>query len=409
MFLFFIYSNLVVPLSLNDLAFGIWTGIETFDTRMIPLSKTWLQLVPEIHVYSDEIPLNSSESIVNSSNHLNIKFHEMPMKSHHLVGTKFSGKWNSVQSRHLFAVVDLYKRYPNRTWYILGDDDTYLYPEALISFLSQQDPNVAQIFGKTFYVFDQINRFFPYPEKAHSFVQGGAGILIPKKMMSIIHQYLPMCAEIYTGFNFPSDMRLSACIQRFTNMTDDIFQYIPLLHGNTPCASKIKFQYDIAPITLHHIVPPITENLWFASISIWKNAQNEDIYIDWNKYVLSELFIEIGQEGIIAEIQWGLCIYLNGRNGKALHSISHPEPIFDQKDTEKVAPKKFIQKYEGNFWIKTVCDDSLREYAIVFDSFLLNESGCVFRLNCPNAKRFIHNYPDGKSPLNITYEKEIEL
>ena len=139
MLLLFYFFCFIVPLSLDDLSFGIWTGIETFDTRMISLSKTWLQLIPEIHVYSDEIPLNSSELIVSSSNHLNIKFHEIPLKSHHLIGTKFSGKWNSVQSRHLFAVVDLYKRNPDKTWYILGDDDTFCFPEALIDFLSNKD------------------------------------------------------------------------------------------------------------------------------------------------------------------------------------------------------------------------------------------------------------------------------
>ena len=405
MLLLFYFFCFIVPLSLDDLSFGIWTGIETFDTRMISLSKTWLQLIPEIHV----IPLNSSELIVSSSNHLNIKFHEIPLKSHHLIGTKFSGKWNSVQSRHLFAVVDLYKRNPDKTWYILGDDDTFCFPEALIDFLSNKDPNEPQIFGKTFYVFEQINRFFPKPENIHSFVQGGAGILVSKKMMSLIHTYLPICAEIYTGFNFPSDMRLSACIQRFTNMTEDIFHYSSLLHGNKPSSSTVKHAYDTSPITFHHVVPPITEDIWFATISTWKDSDNVDLYIDWNKFALTELFIEIGQEGITAEIQWGYSIYLNGREGKVLHPISHPEPIFDQKDIKKTEPKKFIQRFEGNFQIQTFCDESLSDYEIVFDSFLFDIDGCVFRLKCPKAKKFIHNFPDGKSPLNITYENEIEL
>lgn len=406
--LFFIFKCLT-SLSLDDLSFGIWTGIETFDTRMVSLSKTWLQLIPEIHVYSDEVPSNSSRIITESSNHLNIKFHEIPLKSHHLIGSKFSGKWNSVQSRHLFAVVDLYKRNPDRMWYVLGDDDTFFFPESLAEFLSLQDPDVPQIFGKTFYVFDQINRFFPNPEIKHSFVQGGAGILISKKMMSIIHSYLPICAEIYTGFNFPSDMRLSACIQRFTNLTEDIFRYSPLLHGNTPNSSIAKPRYDSSPISFHHVVPPITENLWFAAVSIWKNKNNVDLYVDWNKIALTELFIELGREGIVAEIQWGYSIYLNGRNGTVLHPISHPEPVFDKNDSEKVDPKMFIQKFKGNFVIKTLCDQSLSEYAVVYDSFLLDEDGCVFRVKCPKAKKFIYNFPNGKSPLNITYEKEIEL
>ncbi|OHT11963.1 hypothetical protein TRFO_18339 [Tritrichomonas foetus] len=333
--LIFSLSFLSFSLSLDDIAFGIWTGIEMFESRMIPLAKTWLQFIPEIHVYSDEVPKNQAEAIVTQNNHLNIKFHEIPMFSNYLVGTKHEGKWNSVQSRHLFAIVDLYKRFPNKTWYVLGDDDTYLFPDALLRFLSNQDPDVPVIYGFTFFVFEHINRFFPNPEVPHAFAQGGAGILMTRKIMQMISPFLPMCAEIYTGVNFASDMRLSACIQRFLNMSDDVFQFLPSLHGDTPYKSKTKHQFDHPPITFHHVVPPLIDYVWYASCSVWKDADNVEKYVKWNSIALTELFIEVGREGSLMEIQWGFCIYLDGREGKRFSSLGQPEPVFDEKRYEK--------------------------------------------------------------------------
>lgn len=396
-------------LTLNDIAFGLWTGEEMFDERISSMSKTWLQLIPEVHIYSDEIPLNSSKSITDSSNHLNIIFHQIPMQSHHLIGTKFKGKWNSVQSRHLFAIIDLYKNHPNYTWYVFGDDDTFLFPDGLLSFLSTQDPDIPQIFGHSFYVFEHINKFFPNPEIPHAFAQGGAGVLLSRKIMSMIYPYLPMCAEIYTGVNFASDMRLSACIQRFLNMSNDVFHLLPLLHGDVPYKSHTKPDFQSKPITFHHIVPPLTQRLWHSSYTTWTSNDTTELYLDWNSIALTELYIPLEPSGSLVEIQWGFCIYLDENRQTRIHSLSQPEPIFDSTDKEHLHPKRFVQHYEKGIAMHMICDDTLDDHNLIFDSFLLDEDGCTFRVKCPEPRHFLHNYPDGKSPLVIVEQEEIEL
>ena len=399
-----------LSLSLNDVAIGIWTGVEVFSERVVSLSQTWMKLVPEIHVYSDQIPYEQVVGITHMSPHLNITFHEIPIRSHYLIGTQFEGKWNSVQSRHLFAIIDLVKRCPDKEWYVLGDDDTYFFPEAMINFLNSKNSSEYIIYGQPFFAFEHINRFFPNPHILNVFVQGGAGILIPKVIMNLLIPLLPMCAEIYTGVNFASDMRLSACLQRFLNFTNDVFKYHSGLHGDTPYNSIAKECYACDPISFHHVVPPITEKVWFASCSVWKCQNGTDLYIDWNSIAFTELSIQLGCEGYSAEIQWGFCIYLDNRDRNRLHSITQLEPIFQDDDTELMEnPRSFIQKYEKGIVMKLVCDDSLNENDLIFDSFLLDKEGSIFRTKCPKPRQFIHNFHNGTSPIQITYEKEIEI
>ena len=80
--MFFLFLKSCFLISLRNIAFGLWTGKETFDSRVIPLSKTWLQLIPEIHIYTDSI---SNSSLAKVTSHINANIHQIPIMSHFLI------------------------------------------------------------------------------------------------------------------------------------------------------------------------------------------------------------------------------------------------------------------------------------------------------------------------------------
>ena len=409
LFLFYWKSH---SLTLNDIAFGMCSGIETFDERVIPMAKTWYQLIPSIHVYSDEIPKESLNEILNSSNHLNIYFHETPTFSHYMVGTRWDDKWNSVQNRHLYAFGDLYFHEPDKAWYVLGDDDTFMFPNSLVTFLSSVPEDDIRIFGRGFLVFEHLNVFFKNPDINHYFVQGGAGIAIPAKVMKVFAPCAQNCTQIFSGVNFPSDMRLSACLERFFGFRVDegareksLFRSWRGFHSDVPMKENVG---DIVPISYHHIVAPLCDQLWMAVFTKWKNSNGVDMYIDWSFVAMKELNIELGRRGLLCEFQFMFRIYLDGRKGEQMICQSQPEPVF-KNDTKRKHPREFVQRFEGNITMRYICDDSISGETIVFDSFLLDEEGCSFKVACPSIRKYPINHEGTKSPLHLIKSPVQEL
>jgi hypothetical protein len=396
--------------TLNDIAIGIWSGVEVFHERVVPMSWTWFTLVPSVHVYSDELRNSSLELILNGTNHLNVHFHETPTFAHYMVGTQWDNKWNNVQNRHLYALGDLYFREPTRKWYFLGDDDTFLYPNVLCDFLS--DCNETNIHGRIFFAFEHVNFAFRHPDATHIFVQGGAGIVIPHDVMSRLAAKMENCTQIFSGVNFPSDMRLAACLERLFNYSvvpgpPGIFLF-PLGAFNSDTPMKERAVAGRPPITYHHIVPPLVNELWMAAFSVWTDAADVDHFVDWSWLTMKEIRFELGTVGFWVDFQFGFRIYFAGeRGGKQLRVLSQPEPVFE--DRERLVPKRFVQRFEGGFEIVYQCDEALENQTIVFDSFLLPEDGCVFRVLCPPVRTFPVTHPGTESPWQVTRSPIHEL
>jgi hypothetical protein len=399
--------------TLDDIAIGIWSGVEVFTERVLPMSRTWFRLVPSLHVYSDELVNTSLEAIVNCTNHLNLFFHETPTFSHYMVGSQWDNKWNNVQNRHLYSLGDLYFREPDKKWYFLGDDDTFLYPNVLAEFLSSVPDNDTHIHGRIFHAFDHVNFVFRERDSDHLFVQGGAGIVIPAEIMRDLAPKMENCTQMFSGVNFPSDMRLSACLERLFNYSVDpgvpgVFVHAHgMLNGDTPMREVAVWQRP--PITYHHIVPPLIEQVWMGAFSLWTDAAGIDVYVDWSWIAMKEMPIELGSEYMWCECQFGFKFYLGGRNGVELTVMSHPEPVFDPSDKELRNPVKFIQKFEGNIVVVYLCFNGMANNIIEFDSFLLEQDGCAFRMMCPPARAFPVNHPGTQSPLNVTRSPIHEL
>jgi hypothetical protein len=146
-----------------------------------------------------------------------------------------------------------------------------------------------------------------------------------------------------------------------------------------------------------------------AGFSVWIDGAGIDVYIDWSWITMKEFSIELGAEGMFCEFQFGFKIYPNGRSGDQITVVSQPEPIFASDDRARRNPRSFEQKFEGEVYMKYMCDDSLDNQTIAFDSFLLDKDGCVFRVLCPQVREFAVTHPGSVSPLFLTRSPIHEL
>jgi len=363
--------------------------------RVLPLAKTWLQLFPHFHIYTDYILDEEIEAITNSSSHINITIHSIPTTGHHLIGSPFDDEWNHAQTRHLIAIDDLYQQNPNKKWYFLGDDDTYIYPNNILTHLQSLDYTLPHVYGFLFLSFHDLEIFY-LNNNSHYFAQGGAGIFISQAMMKIVGDNLLNCSKYYDTYNFASDMRLSACIEKTANDKNItlpglyFFHCNDELHGDIPEKSSEKTSIANPTVTYHHVVPPMTYHLWNSSISIWKN-DDVDVYVDWGSYSTSIFYSDISFCGNRAKIYWGYKIIFGSDDmDEPLLSLSQPEPIFGKNQSS--IPIMYKQSFQKGITLKYICDESLSAVDILFDHFLVGEEeGTAFKVFCQKPSYFLHN------------------
>ena len=414
-FFFFFRFILNETISINDIAFGIWSGKKMLNSRVLGLAKTWIQLIPEMHVYSDFLPEDSIELIYNSSKHLNLYLHAIPTFAHYLVGTTFDDVWNHAQTRHLIAFSDLYNRFPNKKWYFLGDDDTFLFPNSITEHLSNFDSNEMQIHGHLFFSFQELEIFFINHSYPHRFAQGGAGFFISQKMMNFIGPKILNCSSFYESFNFVSDIRISACIERESILNNlskfDYYEGFPnIIHNDIPEKSISKNFKNQKPITYHHIVPPLTERIWNSSYSTWTLNNNTDVFVDWSHITMSEFFSEIGNKGNFMFFQWGyqLGFTSNKESKNNLKALTQLEPIFNNNLKENI--KYYYQIYENNILIKYFCNNNISKGELIFHSFYIdsNYEGSNYLIYCEKPQQFLYNY-NNSSPYHILKLNQSDL
>ena len=397
--------------SLEDVAFGFWTGAEMLNVRIQALAQTWLRLVPEVHIYTDNVTDEMIQKVLDENNHLNLKFHIVNAPSNELVGTGYYNPWGLAQDRHMAAVADLSEREPHKMWYFFGDDDTYVFPENILPFLRGLNPDDQMIYGQVFGAWARAHVIFPLNRRSKGFAQGGAGVVIGRGMMNALRPHLRKCREVFRTGVAASDMRLGACVVRYIGER----RYTSVwksLYGDRP-ENKIRYPQDLQ-IALHHVVPPDLKHVANSHTSEWKLKNGTDVYVDWSHLSLVDFVAPVGEIDRHLQVMWGFRIFkhLSSPNGKPPHSknysvsIERPVPIFDESGN----PIAFTQRFHDGITFKYICDTQIPRGNIVFDSFIgpSDGYGSVFRIFCPRPRQFIHAYPSG-SPFNVTREPHSDL
>lgn len=392
--IFFLFLFLSFQLSYDDVAFAVWSGREYTTRRVVSQAATWYQLIPEIHIYSDEFLEDSIDLVLNESNLTNIVFHEFGHKGGHLMGSEWEHRWYYAQTRHLLTMADFYERFPNKKWYIWADDDTYLYPESIMNFLNSKNSSQFVVFGITYCTWDSVAEIIEPKRNCHPFAQGGAGVLYSHTFMKSIAPYLRNCSEMFNDPNFAGSMRLAICIERFIgveywNMGQQAVNLSPRLHSSNPLQETedgVKF-----PMSFHRMRHILLYQIWNATESIWIDGDNHYRHVSWDNITMSTFNINLGSDRKPMVLHWGFRLRHTYAKEGYFYAISRPEPVFDKNDVDKIKPIMYNQLFEGNITLRYICADDFDVDEMSFDSFLWPEAdGTAFRVNCPESKLMPH-------------------
>ncbi|OHT13207.1 hypothetical protein TRFO_16774 [Tritrichomonas foetus] len=400
-FLFVFFSR---QLTYDDMGFAVWSGREYTTRRVVSQAATWYQLVPEIHVYSDAFFDNSIELVLNESNKTNIIFHEFGHKGKHLIGSEWEHRWYYAQTRHLLTMADFYERFPNKKWYIWGDDDTYLYPESILNFLSSQNSSDFLVFGVSYCSWDSIAEIIEPKRNCHPFAQGGAGVFFSHNFMSSIAPFLRNCSEMFNDPNFAGSMRLAICVERFIgvdkwDMGTTVINLSPRLHSSNPLQETekgVKF-----PLSFHRMRHTLLYKIWNATESIWIDGNEKDRHVSWDNITMSTFYINLGNDKKKMVLHWGFRMRIEHSEKTFIYAITRPEPVFEPGDKEKIKPIMYNQEFEGGVTLRYICSDGFDNDEMSFDSYLWPEKeGTAFLINCPKSKLF---------PVQSKIKQELKL
>ena len=415
MITFLIYFSF--QLSFDEIGFAVWSGREYTTRRVVSQAGTWYQLIPEVHVYSDEYYNGSIETVLKESNHTNIVFHDFGHKGGHLIGSEFEHRWYYAQTRHLLTIADFYERFPNKKWYIWSDDDTYLYPESILNLLDKYDSRNPLIFGVTYCSWDSVAEIIEPKRNCHPFAQGGAGVFFSHNFMSSIHPYLRNCSEMYNDPNFAGSMRLAICVERFLGIDKwevgkTIFNLSPRLHSSNPLQETeggVKF-----PLSFHRMRHFLLYNIWNATESVWIDGDGKIRHVSWDNITMSTFHINIAPNKKMV-FHWGFRMRFEEDTSRYIYATTCPIPIFEKDDQMKRYPIMFDQEYEQGITIRYICannetyenndSDDFDVDEMTFDSYLWPEkNGVAFLLKCPESKLLPIQNNDPKSMQVITRE-----
>ena len=404
-FLFF-FLSLEEPdpnITFDDIVFVVWSGKECIGTRIRELAKSWYNLIPEVHVYTDYIDEKEADIITNENPHLKIIFHCTEMRGDYLIGSAFENPYNHAQSRHLLSIVDIYGIYPNKKWYFFCDDDCYVIPNRVLDLCKRLE---GKLFGQTFYFIEETYKFFPSKDPTRTFQHGGPGVIMANDFISSVVPYIMDCNSIYQCSIMGSDIKLSACYGRIFGLREwyyrkdystNTFGYF---NSNRP---EHNIQWGGIPehaMTYHLILPPDTILIRKSHYSEWKDNKNRSLYVDWGDMMMQDMQISLGHQDY--EFQFNFW-YSIRKSNFLLYPLDTPKPIFSSKDKEREMPIAYEQEYPGNLTVRVNCDQNKQSMDPYQDGFLsIPRSGPVIYMKCPYPQEFKINHIEHIEPTILT-------
>jgi hypothetical protein len=363
--------SLSEALTLDDIAICIFSGRDAISARVIGMSHSWYQLVPEVNIYTDSIPAVSWVHLL-SNRRASLFFHTTNAHPDSLVGSEFENGWQTAQTRHLYAIADLFDRYPDKKFYFVGDDDTFLMPANLVRVLRPYAPDSIQMFGRLYGVFPHFFPFFRPMGPPADFVHGGAGVVISHGLMAMVGPRLRNCSRIFDIGRMPSDIRLAACLRRLPLALWRAQVRLAGFNSNRP-------EDDIArlapgdQVTFHQV---IGGNMFRAMV-----AEEADGFYDWQGVAFQPMKIEVGRTGRVWNFVVGylLCPGVEGQDClRAMGGI------------RRVGDGLFRQEFQARFVVYYRCSEHVAEDEVTFfGEAPAPEVGVVVEVRCPKWQKFI--------------------
>ncbi|KAJ3411057.1 hypothetical protein HDV05_002848 [Chytridiales sp. JEL 0842] len=175
--------------------------------------------------------------------------------------------WKKDAHKNLPGLRLLYEKYPDADWYLMIDDDTYVFMENLEFHLQNFDPKEKYYIGtrNMFRGCDGIQQFGEGPLFAH----GGSGIVMSRAAVEAVLPLMDRCIVKYKDC-WAGDVRLALC---FRDAGISVYTQNHMHFTSEPPNAYYNYSYPpcTLPSTFHHLTPTDIQILYNAHTSSLKS------------------------------------------------------------------------------------------------------------------------------------------
>ena len=381
LFFFFCKSN-KEKLKIDDISFCIYTSIETYEERLPQMIETWYKDIPNLFIFSSNI-LPNIENLLKNKNNINITVYILNITYKNYTFDENISSWDKAQFDHSHFMKKFYEINPNKKWYVLCDDDTYIYTDQLIKTLEKYDSSKELILGRSFLIHDSSYQYVQGDPEVFQHIHGGSGLVMSNPFVSAVIPHILDCTyKLYP--NSVSDARIMLCAQNYIQDSQQHLIWVDGFNALPPTEEKPIVE---PPISYHKVFGNTGYRIWNASNSIWKGFDNNYYYTNWINYTLIENDILIHKENSLVHFMFGYSIH-DKFNGKTLEARNSFIPIFSY-DFKKVIA--YYQEY-GDDLHRVIyhCDNDNFVYdREIFPIYQENQKN-LFEINikCPPIQKY---------------------
>lgn len=352
----------------DEIAVAIISGKEMLSSRVKAQAESWIPTFPRVFVYSDEFPNNIIQEIRTASPHANISFVTVSNQSEHIHGSQWLHPWYRAQPRILASMYDLWVQNKDSgiRWYILGDDDTYLYIKNIIRRLTKHNSSNPEVVSFFWCTWDHITQYMLPERECHPFAQGGSGVLFSKTMMDMLGPNLIRCNELYNDAQHAASMRVSVCMERsfgYANWTKGAFikPWKSGIHPSDPSVVIDQANTWDAPGSFHQVSHEEMLKIRNSHISHQKaiiNGKEEEGYTDFAYFSFRSVPVQLTRRRWW-QLHFGYRIDNFASHSNPLYAISQ----LASKDNGTT----YTQKFEGQIKVIVHCQPKMNESQIDVD------------------------------------------
>jgi hypothetical protein len=184
--------------------------------------------------------------------------------------------WKSDTHKNLPGFDHLYTKFPNADWYIMIDDDTFLFLENLEEYLAPYDPSQPFFFGSAnkFKGCDGVKRLGDGPLFAH----GGSGIILSRGALQKMIPIIPQCIKKYEKC-WAGDIKIGLCLRDIQVLMTPGGSF-----NKDPPHQEFSFPWDpcTKPITFHHLLGHQIQSLYDLELQQEKQVTFADVFRAWH-------------------------------------------------------------------------------------------------------------------------------
>lgn len=350
-----------------------------------------MRFFDHVHVFTDEVPDGACDPIQSAALPCNVTCIALGNLAEHLEGTEWVHRWFHAQPRFLPAIASLWELSRNSTWFLFGDDDTYIFRDPVERKAASLDSSERLVVGKFWSAWSHVTQNIPPVRDSHPFAQGGAGVLISTGMMRQLGPSLRNCSLAFNDPDFAGSMRFAMCVQRVIGTREwavnrAIVSWSDGFHSTIPDKEIASGDVKEAPATFHQMKPEMFQAVGRAHTLDFVLQNGTRVLVDLSIVAFTRCRIALGHESNKLEWRFGYWISIEDVGAPLIRATGEWKPVLE--GDELVG---FTQKYEKGVEVVCVCDSRTAHGKVKFVRFADGRgSKPVMHLACDNLTyRFV--------------------